>query len=41
LQTAYVHRPLEFGPDTAQGGRDRHSTLNAGDFDDLADQLGL
>jgi 2-haloacid dehalogenase len=41
LQTAYVHRPLEFGPDTAHGGPDRRSTLNAGDFEDLADQLGL
>jgi 2-haloacid dehalogenase len=41
LQTAYVHRPLEFGPDTAHGGPDRRSTLNADDFEDLADQLGL
>ncbi|HEX4524682.1 MAG TPA: haloacid dehalogenase type II [Casimicrobiaceae bacterium] len=41
LQTAYVQRPLEFGPGTARGGPDRLSTLNAGDFADLADQLGL
>jgi 2-haloacid dehalogenase len=41
LQTAYVHRPLEFGPGTAHGGPDQRSTLNAGDFADLADQLGL
>jgi 2-haloacid dehalogenase len=41
LQTAYVHRPLEFGPRAAHGGPDRRSTLNARDFTDLADQLGL
>lgn len=41
LQTAYVQRPLEFGPGTARGGPDRRSTLNADDFADLADQLGL
>lgn len=41
LQTAYVQRPLEFGPGTARGGPDRLSTLNADDFADLADQLGL
>ena len=40
-QTAYVQRPLEFGPGTARGGPDRASTLNADDFADLADQLGL
>ncbi len=41
LQTAYVHRPLEFGPGKADGGPDRQSTFNADDFTDLADQLGL
>jgi 2-haloacid dehalogenase len=41
LQTAYVRRPLEFGPGTARGGPDRLSTLNADDFADLAGQLGL
>jgi 2-haloacid dehalogenase len=41
LQTAYVHRPLEFGPSTGGGGRDRLSSLNADVFADLADQLGL
>jgi 2-haloacid dehalogenase len=41
LQTAYVQRPLEFGPGTAHGGPDRLSTLNADDFADLADQLGV
>ena len=41
LQTAYVQRPLEFGPGTAHGARDRLSTLNADDFADLAGQLGL
>ena len=41
LQTAYVQRPLEFGPGTAHGGVDRRSTLNADDFANLADQLGL
>jgi 2-haloacid dehalogenase len=41
LQTAYVHRPLEFGPGKADGSPDRHSTFNADDFADLADQLGL
>ena len=41
LQTAYVHRPLEFGPSTADGVNDRRSTLNADDLGDLAAQLGL
>ena len=41
MRTAYVHRPLEFGPDTAGASRDPRSTLNADDFEDLADQLGL
>ena len=41
LQTAYVQRPLEFGPGTARRGPDRLSTLNAVDFADLAGQLGL
>jgi 2-haloacid dehalogenase len=41
MKTAYVQRPLEFGPDTARGGPDRGSTVNADDFADLADQLGL
>ncbi|MEP6996727.1 MAG: haloacid dehalogenase type II [Betaproteobacteria bacterium] len=41
MQTAYVQRALEFGPDTAHGGPDRRSTLNADDFADLADQLRL
>lgn len=41
MRTAYVHRPLEFGRGTAQAGHDPRSTLNAGDFRDLADQLGL
>jgi 2-haloacid dehalogenase len=41
MQTAYVHRPLEFGRDTARAGRDPRSTLSAADFLGLADQLGL
>lgn len=41
MQTAYVRRPLEFGPDTAGASRDPRSTFNADDFGDLADQLGL
>jgi 2-haloacid dehalogenase len=41
MQTAYVHRPLEFGPGGAGTQRDPRSTLNAADFPDLADQLGL
>jgi 2-haloacid dehalogenase len=41
LQTAYVHRPLEFGEPTVESESDPRSTLNAGDFADLADQLGL
>ena len=41
LQTAYVHRPLEFGPGRADQGPDRRSTFNADDFADLAAQLGL
>jgi 2-haloacid dehalogenase len=41
LQTAYVPRPLEFGPGKAHGGPDRYSTFNADDFTHLADQLGL
>jgi 2-haloacid dehalogenase len=42
MQTAYVRRPLEFGPGMASGGvSDRRCTLNADDFADLADQLGL
>ena len=41
LQTAYVHRPLEFGLDTAMAAPTRRSTLNADDFLDLADQLGF
>ena len=41
MRTAYVHRPLEFGPDTAVASRDPRSTFNADDFGSLADQLGL
>jgi 2-haloacid dehalogenase len=41
MRTAYVHRPLEFGPGAAGESRDPRSTLNADDFVDLADQLGL
>lgn len=41
LRTAYVRRPLESGPGTAHAAVDRLSTLNADDFADLADQLGL
>jgi hypothetical protein len=41
MQTAYVHRPLEFGRDTVRAGRDPRSTLNAADFLGLADRLGL
>jgi 2-haloacid dehalogenase len=41
MQTAYVQRPLEFGERAVRSGPDPRSTLNAGDFTDLADQLGL
>jgi 2-haloacid dehalogenase len=41
MQTAYVHRPREFGRDAEHEGPDPASTLNAADFRDLADQLGL
>ncbi len=41
LQTAFVHRPLEFGSDAARDvAPDRRSKVNAGDFIDLARQLG-
>lgn len=40
-QTAYVRRPLEFGPGRApDDGPDANATINARDFLDLADQLG-
>ncbi len=41
LQTAYVERPLEFGPDQPQDvSPDPANTLHARDFIELADRLG-
>jgi len=41
LRTAYVHRPLEFGPERAPERADRAAfDLTARDFEDLAEQLG-
>lgn len=42
LATAYVHRPLEHGPDRPpQRPDDREFDVTADDFRDLADQLGV
>jgi len=42
LQTAFVRRPLEFGPQSAPDlTADRRFTLSADDFLDLARQLGV
>ena len=41
LQTAYIERPLEFGPQHAKDvSPDPANTLHAEDFLDLARQLG-
>src|SRR5215213_5011011 len=41
LRTAYVHRPLEFGPERAPERSARAAfDLTARDFEDLAEQLG-
>ena len=42
LKTAYVPRPLEYGPDREiDATPDPSFDVNATDFNDLADQLGL
>ena len=40
LQTAYVHRPLEFGPGSQVAEPDPAFDLVAGDFTELAEMLG-
>ena len=41
FQTALVPRPLEYGPDRAQGVNAHPSDLVASDFNELADLLGV
>jgi 2-haloacid dehalogenase len=40
LQTAYIERPLEFGPQSKDVSPDPHNTLHASSLIDLAAQLG-